>query len=71
MTMKKSNRKRRTISAVQGIENVAKVASNKPKRVEDLRVVDILTMPLYAEYVEKVIERVKQMIVIGKPERAS
>lgn len=62
MTMKKSNRKRRKISAAQGIENVAKVASNKPKRVEDLRVVDILIMPLYAEYVEKVIERVKQMI---------
>lgn len=62
MTMKKSTRKRRTISAAQGIENVAKVASNKPKRVEDLRIVDILTMPLYAEHVERVIERVKQMI---------
>lgn len=62
MTMKKSTRKRRTISAAQGVENVAKVASNKPKRVEDLRIVDILTMPLYAENVAKVIKQIKRMI---------
>lgn len=59
---KKSNRTRRALTAAQSPKDLAEAKSDEPKRVEDLRVVDILTMPLYAEYVEKVIERVKQMI---------
>lgn len=59
---KKSNRTRRALTAAQSPKDLAEAKSDEPKRVEDLRIVDILTMPLYAENVAKVIKQVKRMV---------